>query len=239
MGRPVDVHRPLAGDARAVGDHPQADDLRADGRPGGRADRGPARAGRRRAELGLPLHLGPRRLVLGVRAARPGLHRRGGGVRGWLRRPGGGERVDRRRAAAQHHVPRRRLARPRGGGRSTTGRATAARARCASATAPPSQLQLDIYGEALDSIYYAGRARPRRRPPRMAGDLRPARLARRQLGPARGGHLGDPRRPQGLHLRPRDVLGRVRPGHPAGRRARPPGTAGPLDRARATRSTSR
>ena len=39
-----------------------------------------------------------------------------------------------------------------------------------------------------------------------------ARLARRQLGPARGGHLGDPRRAAGLHLRPADVLGGVRPG---------------------------
>ena len=44
----------------------------------------------------------------------------------------------------------------------------------------------------------------------------------RQLGPARGGHLGDPRRPQGLHLRPADELGRARP------RASgwPPSTAG-------------
>ena len=35
-----------------------------------------AGTGRRRAQLGLPLHLGARRVVLGVRAARPRLHRR-------------------------------------------------------------------------------------------------------------------------------------------------------------------
>ena len=53
------------------------------------------------------------------------------------------------------------------------------------------------------------------------------------LGPARGGHLGDPRRSQGLHLRPADELGGVRPRHPAGRDARPAGrrsSAGPLAR---------
>ena len=36
---------------------------------------------------------------------------------------------------------------------STTWTATAARARCASATPPAEQLQLDIYGELMDSIY--------------------------------------------------------------------------------------
>ena len=74
------LHRPLAGGAAALGDHAEADDLRPDRRPGGRADRRPARAGRRRAQLGLPLHLGPRRLVLGLRPAAAGLHRGGGRV---------------------------------------------------------------------------------------------------------------------------------------------------------------
>ena len=91
------------------------------GAPGGRADRGPARAGRGRAQLGLPLHVGPRRLVLGRGAARPGLHRRGGGVRPVDRRPhpgAGGERG----GSSPDHVPDRRLAgsrrvraRPHGG----------------------------------------------------------------------------------------------------------------------------
>jgi hypothetical protein len=76
-GWPVDLHRPVAGDGPALGDHAEADDLRADRRPGGRAHRGAARAGRRRAQLGLPLHLGARRLVLGARAA-AARHGRGG-----------------------------------------------------------------------------------------------------------------------------------------------------------------
>ena len=47
------------------------------------------------------------------------------------------------------------------------------------------------------------------------------RLALRALGPARRRHLGDPRRPQGLHLRPVPVLGGARPGDPARRAPRP------------------
>ena len=128
---------PVARDGRPLGDDAEADDLRADRRAGGRADRGTARAGRRRAQLGLPLHVGPRRVVLRLRAARPGVHRR-------RRRAFGsgcatGSRSGRRATAgpAEDHVPRRRLLRPRPRRRSTTWRATAARRRCASATAPP------------------------------------------------------------------------------------------------------
>ena len=43
--------------------------------------------------------------------------------------------------------------RPRRGRRSITSRATRARRPCASATAPYEQLQLDIYGELMDSVY--------------------------------------------------------------------------------------
>ena len=43
----------------------------------------------------------------------------------------------------------------------------------------------------------------------MAAICRPAGLAGRQLGPARGGHLGDPWRTAGFHLRPADELGRI------------------------------
>ena len=73
------------------------------------------------------------------------------------------------------------------------------------------QLQLDIYGEALyalaqgEHIGRAGRLRG------LAGAAAMPGLARRPLGPARRGHLGDPRRAQGLHLQPGDVLGRLRP----------------------------
>ena len=48
------------------------------------------------------------------------------------------ERARRRRRPAEHHVPGRRVRRPDRGGASSTGRATAGRARSGSATAPPS-----------------------------------------------------------------------------------------------------
>jgi hypothetical protein len=51
----------------------------------------------------------------------------------------------------------------------------------------------------------------------------------RALGPARGGHLGNPRRPQGLHLRPVPVLGGAEPRDPAGGAPGPAGERRPLD----------
>ncbi len=55
--------------------HAQADDVCADRCPRRRADDKPSGADRRRAELGLPVHVGPRCLVLGVCPPRPRLHR--------------------------------------------------------------------------------------------------------------------------------------------------------------------
>jgi hypothetical protein len=57
----------------------------------------------------------------------------------------------------------------------------------------------------------------------------------RSLGPAGGGHLGDPRWLQGLHLRPADVLGGVRPcGWRPRRGDRPLSAAGPRPGMRST-----
>ena len=81
LARAEHLPGPLARGGRTFGHHAQADDLRPIGRPRRRPDRRAARAGRRLPQLGLPLHLGARRLVLGRRAARPGLHRRGGRLR--------------------------------------------------------------------------------------------------------------------------------------------------------------
>ena len=59
----------------------EVDDVCAVGRARRGADGGSARTGRRLPELGLPVHLGARRVVLGVRVARSRLHRGGGRIR--------------------------------------------------------------------------------------------------------------------------------------------------------------
>ena len=123
----------------------------ADRRDRRRADHRPAREHRRRPQLGLPLHLDPRRRVHrctrccgSASARRPRVHGLG---RGALPRP----RPGARRCTIMY--ARRRQRRPARERSSTTSRATAARGRCASATAPCGQLQLDIYGELMDSVY--------------------------------------------------------------------------------------
>ena len=72
-------------------------------------------------------------------------------------------------------------------------------------------------------------ARARAGPPRLDRDAEHARLADRQLGPEGRGHLGDPRRPTALHLRPGDELDGLRPGDPAGHQARPSRRPGEVD----------
>ena len=98
-----------------------------------------------------------------------------------------------------------------------TSRATRARGRCASATAPYDQLQLDIYGELMDSVYLYNKY--------GAADLATTcgRICVRLIDwvcahwqRARRGHLGGARRAPGVPLLARDVLGRPRPRHPAG-----------------------
>ena len=181
------------------------------GGAGRRADGRAARAGRRRAQLGLPLHLGPGRLVLGLRPARPGLHRGGRGVRAAGCATGSTSR------SAATSGPLKIMYRvdgssdlERGDPRALGGLPRLA-ARCGSATAPPTS---------CSSTSTARRWTASTSPTSTGSQVghqgwlaicEHARLAGRQLGPARGGHLGDPRRPQGLHLRPADVLGRARP----------------------------
>ena len=101
------------------------------------------------------------------------------------------------------------------------------------------QLQLDIYGALIDSVYLydkwgtAHLQRPLGRGQRAGG------LGLRPLGPARRGHLGDPRRAQELPVLAADVLGGDRTGHADGQPARPARRHAPLAAEPATRSTGR
>ena len=92
LAGPLRLHRPLAGNGRPVGDDAQADDLRADRRAGGRRHVRPARADRRRAELGLPVHLDPGRIPDHACPGRPGL-------------PGGSGQVRRLAQGPRHREP--------------------------------------------------------------------------------------------------------------------------------------
>ena len=136
--RPVDVHRPLAGDGQPLRADPQAAHPRADRRDHRRADDQPARADRRRAQLGLPLRLDPRRRLQPLRPAAARLHRRGR-ARSCAGSPSASARTaatnDGPRPAAR--ALRHRRQRPRRGARARPPRAaTATRGRCGSATPP-------------------------------------------------------------------------------------------------------
>ena len=74
--------RALARGRQSLGAHAQAADVRADRRDRGRADVQLARAARRRAQLGLPLHVDSGRRVHAVRVPPHRLHRRSGPVHG-------------------------------------------------------------------------------------------------------------------------------------------------------------
>ena len=91
------------------------------------------------------------------------------------------------------------------------------------------QLQLDIYGEAASAFSLADNSGLQIAHAGLDGGVGHHRLAVRALGPARRGHLGDPRRPEELHLRPVPGLGRAGPLDPAGAKPRPPGRHRPVD----------
>src|SRR2546423_949548 len=102
LAEPGHLRRPVAGPSVPVGPGPEAVHLRAD-----RGDRrGPddqlAGGDRRGPQLGLPVHLGPRRLVHPVRPAPHRLHRRGGAVHGLAPRPVAEPRPAGRRPAPAH-----------------------------------------------------------------------------------------------------------------------------------------
>jgi hypothetical protein len=82
LAEPLALRRALARDGASLGAHAQAAHLRADRRDRGRPHHQPAGAARRRAQLGLPLHLDARRRLHAVRAAPARVHRGGRRVHG-------------------------------------------------------------------------------------------------------------------------------------------------------------
>ena len=104
------------------------------------------------AQLGLSLLLAARRHADAARADERRLLRRGAGLARMAAARG-------RRAAraAADHVRHCRRAAARPSGRCRGCRAIAVRRRCASATRPTSQLQLDVYGEVMDALHQARR----------------------------------------------------------------------------------
>ena len=237
MARALPLPRPLARDGAPLRAHAEAPDLRADRRARGRADDVAARADRRRAQLGLPLHVDPRRRLLALRPAPARLHRRGGGVHELADRPHA--RVeDRAVGAAADHVRDRRPRRA-GGVRAAAlvglpglgARADRQRRRRA---APARHLRrADRLRLPLQQVRRADLPRDVGEP---AADRR---LAVRELGQRRRGHLGDPRRPEGLHLLAADELGRDRAGDPDEPGARPARATSSAGSPSATGSTTR
>ena len=153
------------------------------GAPGRRADRRPARAGRRRAQLGLPLHLGPRRArSRSTPCSASASPRRPRRSCSWL-----GDRVARAAGdgagPAEDHVPGRRLLRPRRGDPRPLRGLPRLAARCGSATAPPTSSSSTSTARRWTAIYLADRHGLARRPRRAGRDLAGiARLARATTG---------------------------------------------------------
>ena len=204
---------PLARAPAALGADPQGADLRADRSAGRRADDVAARDSGRRAQLGLPLHLDPRRDLHALGDAHARLRPRGAVVRRLRAR-----RLPRRRRAASDHVRDR-------------GRARADRAHAR----PPQRLRGRAAGADRQRRLQPA---PERRLRRAAGlDLHPhqgpgpaagpglgdrhraGRGGDRGLGRARPGDLGGARRAEALRLLEDHVLGRGRPRRAARRAA--------------------
>ena len=115
LGRAIAVPGPLARDGRALGADAQAADLPADGRHRRRPHDEPARGDRRPAQLGLPLHVDPRRGLLAVRAPAARLHRGGRRVHELARATDARARAPSRRdRPAADHVRDRRARAPAG-----------------------------------------------------------------------------------------------------------------------------
>ena len=131
LGIAQPVSRPLARNSDAFRAGSQTTYFPSDGRHCRGAHHQPSRSNRRRAQLGLPLHLGARRRLHRVFADATGIHRRG-----WRLRPihaGAGQRGRTQRRTAQRDSTASMAATTRRKRRSIIWMATAARNRCVSA----------------------------------------------------------------------------------------------------------
>ncbi len=186
-----------------------------------RADVRSARDDRRRAQLGLPLHLDPRLVVHALRPHAARLHGRGGGVhaldRGALRGARAGRLApDHVRHRRPSRAPRGDAAPPRGLHGLASGAHRQRRLRPASAR---HLRRADGLGLPVRQVRLADLAR-------RLDERRPAdRLGVRELAAAGRGHLGGARRAPRVPLLARDVLGGDRPRHPPREQALVPGAA--------------
>ena len=115
-----------------------------------RADVWPAGKYRRRAQLGLSLHMDSRRVVHALCADAAGLHGRSAGIHALDGKTL--PRIETGQAAASD-VSARRAARIAGTHPETFRRLQKILSPCASAMPRRDQLQLDIYGELMDSVF--------------------------------------------------------------------------------------
>ncbi len=234
VGRPLHVCRPWQRRRDALADGAEGADVRADRRDRRGADDVAARADRRRAELGLPLLLAPRRDLrpLRARSTTASSTRRGRGGSGCCAR-----------SPATRTTCRSCTARPASGGCSSSScrgsPATRARSRCGSATPPARQFQLDVYGEVLDVLHQARRRAARARRGLLGAAAHAAREPRAALARAGRGDLGGARTAAPLHALEGDGLGGDRPRREGRRGLRSRGRRWSAGARCATRSTRR
>ena len=226
VGGPLHLPGPVARGGPALGPGAEAAHLRADRGDRRRPDDQPARGHRRGPELGLPLHLDPRRRVHPVRLPADRVHRGGGPVHGLADRPVAGARLALRRPAAAH-VRDRRPVRPGRGGAAAPGRlrgveAGADRQR-RPRPAPARHLRrADGRGLPAQQVRRPGRLR------RLDAPARTGRLGGRQLAAAGRGRLGGARRAAALRLLAVHVLGGAGPRPAAGGQALASRPTGPV-----------
>ena len=220
-------------DRAPLAHRPQGADVRPDRRHRRRADDVAARVDRRRAQLGLPLLLAPRRDAHAARApAAATTTTRRVAWRRWLLRAVAGDPADIQimygvageRRLTEYEVPW------------LAGYEGSAPVRIGNAASE--QLQLDVYGEVIDALYQARVARARGSSRRRGGSSSPLLDHLEEAWQrARRGHLGDPRRAAPLRPLEGDGVGGLRSRGADGRGTGTRGARRPLARGCATRST--